>query len=353
MPFLSRPASVPFPRGGLSAMSREQASNDLVRRGKVLRMLQPAWHDRWRSRTRLRCTSVPRSSVRARHGAGYSRETAFQRRRTYDHQTMPANVDQSGSASAREWIGQLPPVVAPQAAALTRLLEAVEADPRLRALALAGSVARGEADEHSDLDTCVWIRDDDFDATIADLPSLARAVGGPLDILFERPGSPFLFVQYVDGVQLELLAKRASDTKRRPQGEVVLLDRDGLLQHAEEPEAPCDVELWSGWAWMALFDLDKYLRRGSLWEALIKLEKARTLLLRHHAAETGIPDPQFGVTSILDFDGSLPEGLDETVAGLDATDLRRAGYACAELLVAYDPRPFGDFVLSRLATSRQ
>jgi predicted nucleotidyltransferase len=268
--------------------------------------------------------------------------------RPYDHGVSP-DVEQSVSASAREWISQLPPGVAPQAAALTRLLEGVEADPRMRALVVAGSVARGDADELSDLDTRLWIGNAEFDAALEDLPSLARAVGTPVDILFERPGSPFLFVQYVDGVQLELLAKRASEAQGRHHGEIVLLDRDGLLRHSVEPEPPWDVQLWSGWAWMALYDLDKYLRRGSLWEALIKLEKARSLLLRHHAAETGVPEPQFGITSILDFHVSLPERLDETVARLDAADLRRAGYACAELLSVHEPRPFGDFVLGRLA----
>jgi predicted nucleotidyltransferase len=253
------------------------------------------------------------------------------------------------SVEAREWINRLPGAVAPQAAALMRLLEAVEADPRVRALEIKGSMARGGADEHSDLDTRVWISDDEFDSALADLPSLARAVATPLDILFERPGSPFLFVQFVDGVQLELLARRASEAKGRIAGEVVLLDRDGLLQHPYEPAPPWEIDKWASWGWMALFDLDKYLRRGSLWEALTKLEDARKLLLRHHAAETGIPDPEFGVTSIFDFDGALPERLEETVARLDADDIRRAGYVCSELLAAYDQRPFADFVLARLA----
>jgi hypothetical protein len=73
------------------------------------------------------------------------------------------------------------------------------------------------------------------------------------------------------------------------------------------------------------------------------------MLLRHHARETGIAYPQLGITSILDFDGSLPDRLEETVAGLDAAALRRAGYVCAELLAAYDQRPFGDCVLARLS----
>jgi hypothetical protein len=232
-----------------------------------------------------------------------------------------------------------------------RLLEAVEADPRMRALQVRGSVARGAADEYSDLDSRIWIRDDEYDAALADLPALARAVGTPLDILFETPGSPYLFVQFVDGVQLELSTRRASEAKGWVAGEVVLLDRDGLLRDQYEPAAAWDVGLWLGWAWMHLFDVDKYLRRGSLWEALSKLEEARALLLRHHAAETGVPEPEFGLTSILDSGGTLPDRLEETVAARNAADLRRAAYACAELLATYEQRPFAHFVLARLGNA--
>ena len=250
---------------------------------------------------------------------------------------------------AREWIDRLPRAVAPQAAVLVRLLDAVEADPRIRALQIRGSLARGTADEYSDLDTRVWISDDEYDGALADLPLLARAVGTPLDILFETPGSPFLFVHYADGVQLELSTRRASEAKGWIAGEIVLLDRDGLLQQRREPAAASDEQLWSGWAWMHLYDVDKYLRRGSLWQALIKLEEARALLLRHHAAETGVPDPEFGITSIVAFGGTLPDRLEETVARLDPADLRRAAYACAELLARYEQRPFAELVMDRLA----
>jgi predicted nucleotidyltransferase len=249
----------------------------------------------------------------------------------------------------RAWIDRLPPQVTLQAAVLVRLLEAVEADPRIRALELKGSMARGTADQHSDLDTRVFIRDEEYDDGLADLPALARSIGRTIDILFERVGSPFLFVQFADGIQLELRAWRKSESAGRLPGSVVLIDRDGLLEHEDESEPPWQVEVWAGWAWMRLYDLDKYLRRGSLWEALVKLEEARAFLVRHHAAQAGVPDPEFGITSILDVDGSLPPRLEETVAALDANDLRRAGHACAELLAASDPRPFADFVLARLA----
>jgi predicted nucleotidyltransferase len=119
-----------------------------------------------------------------------------------------------------------------------------EADSRIRALEIRGSMARGAADEYSDLDTRVWIADDEYDAALADLPSLARSVGKTLDILFETPGSSFLFVQFADGVQLELSTRRVSQAKGRIPGEVVLLDRDGLLQHPYEPAPPWDMSLW-------------------------------------------------------------------------------------------------------------
>ena len=74
------------------------------------------------------------------------------------------------------------------------------------------------------------------------------------------------------------------------------------------------------------------------------------MLLRHHAAVTGMRDPQYGVASLLDYGGSLPEGLESTLAELDATEIRHAGLACAELLAVYEARPFADFVMGRLAT---
>ena len=252
-------------------------------------------------------------------------------------------------ADAQQWINRLPPAVSAQAGVLTRLLEAAADDQRIRAVSLAGSMARGEADELSDLDTRIWVADDEFDSVLADLPSFARAVGEPLDILFETPGSHFLFVQYVDGVQLELLALRASEAAGAVGGESVLFDRDSRLSGIEETPARWDINLWLGWAWMRLFDVEKYLRRGDHWRALTTLEEARTMLLRHHAATMGIPEPQLGLPSILNAHETLPERLEETVAGLDAAELRRAASVCAEMLAKYERRPFGDLVQARLA----
>lgn len=77
---------------------------------------------------------------------------------------------------AREWINGLPRDVSVQAGVLTRLLERADDDQRIRAVSLEGSMARGGADELSDLDARIWVADDEFDSMVADLPSfLPRA----------------------------------------------------------------------------------------------------------------------------------------------------------------------------------
>jgi predicted nucleotidyltransferase len=251
----------------------------------------------------------------------------------------------------REWIGRLPSHVARQANVLERLLDFAEDDQRVRAVRMRGSIARSTADEFSDLDTRMWISDGAYEATLADLAAVVRSFAPTLDVLFETPGSPYLFVQYANGVQLELSTAQASDPSGRDRGVVVLLDRDGLWDQPYEESPPgWDEKLWLGWGWMALADVDKYLRRGSLWEALTALEKARSLLLRHHAAETGMRDPAYGLTSILDYGGYLPPRLETTVAGLEAAGIRRAAQACAELFTAYGRPPFADYVLARLSS---
>lgn len=250
----------------------------------------------------------------------------------------------------RSWIDRLPEVLRPQADVLARLYDVVHGDLRIRAFSLAGSVARGHGDSLSDLDARVWIADDEFDDAINGLPAIARAVGTTLDILFETPGSPFLFIQYADGVQVELLAVRTSAIGEGLGAEAILFDRDELLADAREPPAPWGVGLWTGWAAMRLYDLDKYLRRDEVWRAFIQLQEIRNLLLRHHAASAGLPDPELGLVSIRDYGGTLPPGLEDTVARLDPADIRRAALACTRLLPPAESRPFTDLVLRRLQT---
>jgi hypothetical protein len=45
-----------------------------------------------------------------------------------------------------------------------------------------------------------------------------------------------------------------------------------------------------------------------------------------------VPQPQYGLTSVLDFSWPLPAGIEETVSGLDVDRLLAAGLRVAELL---------------------
>ena len=83
----------------------------------------------------------------------------------------------------------------------------------------------------------------------------------------------------------------------------------------------------------ALIDADKYLRRGSLWEAHNRLHEARHHIWALWAAATGALYPWHGMSQVLDHDPrNLPPGIESTVAGLDTADLRRATRASAALL---------------------
>jgi hypothetical protein len=90
---------------------------------------------------------------------------------------------------------------------------------------------------------------------------------------------------------------------------------------------------WYFLGWWALLDADKYLRRGSPWEARQRLEEARTAVWRLSAAAQRLPFPEYGITSLLDAQTSrLPNDVDATATGLDPAGLREALDACAMLL---------------------
>jgi hypothetical protein len=95
------------------------------------------------------------------------------------------------------------------------------------------------------------------------------------------------------------------------------------------------VREWAFLGWCALIDTGKYLRRGSLWEAHSRLHEARHHIWALWAAAHGALYPWHGLSQVLDHDpGNLPPGIESTVAGLDAADLRRAARASTGVLAA-------------------
>jgi hypothetical protein len=113
---------------------------------------------------------------------------------------------------------------------------------------------------------------------------------------------------------------------------------DGLAAEASGPGAG-QVREWAFGGWCALADLAKYVRRGSAWEALDRLHEGRTQLWRLHAAASRIADPQYGLTSVLDFaPDDIPAGIEQTVAGLALPSLLAAARQTARLLTAAGQR---------------
>jgi hypothetical protein len=257
----------------------------------------------------------------------------------------------------RAWIDRLPDELAGQQAIMRRLLTFSEADPDVCWLAIGCSVARGAGDRMSDLDMGVGVREEAFEAVRDRIRLAADGLGDLVESYHHQlPGVPppheRVFAQYADGCQLDLVILPPVLPGGPLPRTVMLYDRDGQSAAAAAGAAagdgvtagapgPAAVQLreWAFGGWCALADLAKYVRRESVWEALDRLHEARTQLWRLHAAASGIADPQYGLTSVLDFaPGDIPAGIEETVAGLSLPSLLAAARQTARLLTATGQR---------------
>jgi hypothetical protein len=245
----------------------------------------------------------------------------------------------------RAWIDGLPDELAGQRAIMHRLLAVSEADPDVCWLAIGCSVARGAGDRMSDLDMGIGVREEAFAAARDRIRTAADGLGDLVESYHHQlPGVPppheRVFAQYADGCQLDLVILPAVLPGGPLPRTVMLYDRNGksaeavagVAAKAPGPEAG-QLREWAFGGWCALADLAKYVRRGSVWEALDRLHEARTQLWRLHAAASGIADPQFGLTSVLDFGpDDIPAGIGETVARLSLPSLLAAARQTARLL---------------------
>ena len=252
----------------------------------------------------------------------------------------------------RAWVGQLPSELDGQRAILLRLLAACDADARLRWLLIGCSLGRGAGDRLSDLDLAMGVREEEFDAALAAVRRTVDRLGDLVDSYqHQLPGVTArhqrIFAQYGDRCQADLVVFGASEPMARVPDAVVLYDPDRRLTRppgpppARQPPAgqaapgPVQVREWAFHGWCALADLGKYLRRGSAWEALGRLHEARGQLWQLWAAAHDVPQPQYGLTSILDFaPGTIPPEVTGTVSGLEPAGLLAAARRVAELLVS-------------------
>ncbi len=271
-----------------------------------------------------------------------------------------SSAHKSGALAGRAWLAALPDELAAQQRVMAGLAERCEAWPLVMSLLVGCSLGRGAADALSDIDAALGVdapcgdagaeRVGTVEATVAAaLPEL-----GPLvDVLRHRTGPADkwirrIFAQFADGTQLDLavVAHPDVEARRRLGGAPDFIPLyEASAQMPASGSAPGgqaaaayavtgdQVREWAFLGWCALIDTDKYLRRGSLWEAHSQLHEARHHIWALWAAANGAMYPWHGLSQVLDHDpGNLPPGIESTVAGLDAADLRRAAQASAEIL---------------------
>jgi hypothetical protein len=267
----------------------------------------------------------------------------------------------TGATTGRAWLAALPGELAAQRRVMAGLIEFCEVTPLVTSLSVGCSLGRGAADALSDIDAALGIAAERGNAgagqvtaveaiVVAALPGLGALVDvlrhrvGPADRLIRR-----IFAQFADGTQLDLAVIAEAEVRRGGAAP----DFVPLYRAAGPPDAGMPVgnsqagdELapayavtgeqvreWAFLGWCALIDADKYLRRGSLWEAHNRLHEARHHIWALWAAATGALYPWHGLSQVLDHDPrNLPPGIESTVAGLDTADLRRATRASAALL---------------------
>ncbi|HKA08920.1 MAG TPA: hypothetical protein VKI99_00435 [Candidatus Dormibacteraeota bacterium] len=251
------------------------------------------------------------------------------------------------------------------------LVDRCEAWPLVTSLLVGCSLGRGAADALSDIDAALGV-DTPYGAAgagrVAAVEAMAVAalpgLGGLVDVLRHRTGPADqwvrrIFAQFADGTQLDLavVAEAQIQARRRGGGapDFILLYQKPAPPGSGEPDARMpaagsaprgelsaayavtgeQVREWAFLGWCALIDTDKYLRRGSLWEAHSRLHEARHHIWALWAAAHGALYPWHALSQVLDHDpADLPPGIESTVAGLDAADLRRAARASTGILAA-------------------
>lgn len=280
--------------------------------------------------------------------------------------TGPVSVEWSPSAhtaqmDAYRWIDALPPELAVQARLLRALIAAVEADPRWEALELGCSLAAGRADADSDLDVGLWHVDGARPGD-AEVEAMVRGLGDVVEVSAQPwDGVPRWWGQYADGGQLDLVVLAAADRTGRAPGAVVLLDRSGRLADEFTPTVlsarPGEPRQWLLDGWEALAHAAKYLRRGSLLEAVEQLHRARQRIFQLWAAGEGVDYPVFGLTSLLDAEAAtLPPGIESTYpviapasVAVTADTLARALSAAGHHVDPALDTPLADYVTAKLA----
>jgi predicted nucleotidyltransferase len=226
-----------------------------------------------------------------------------------------------------------PSAIDPRNELVERLVDVCARDERVVALFEGGSRARGEADEHSDIDASVIVADD---AYVELLDAKAEFVGSITDALFvEDFGIEHMaFVITPDGVELELHFFGLGDLDAVHAGpHRVLLDpRDILQGRTFPPSGPDEAARMRHlreilvWFWHDLGHFTTAIARGQLWWAAGQLQQLRDSCVNLVRIEEGgeAEDEPYWKLDIEIATGSL-EPLRSTFVPIEREAMLRAG----------------------------
>jgi predicted nucleotidyltransferase len=209
-------------------------------------------------------------------------------------------------------------------------------DDRIVAAFVGGSVARGTADAHSDLDLCVVTADDRFHDVYDDRGAIVGALGTPLFIEDWAGETPEVFVILDDGSELEMFFIREGELLGARVGPIVpLLDRRDLLVGVDLPIArPERDDLASAardllaWFWHDTGHLVTAAARGHRWWAYGQVEALRghcVNVVRLEAGQPSEPEPYWKLDADLSTD--VLEELRPTIVSVELSELANAGRA--------------------------
>jgi predicted nucleotidyltransferase len=170
----------------------------------------------------------------------------------------------------------------PRDALVARLIEICSDDARIVAMFEGGSRARGESDEHSDIDVSVIVDDDAYPAFVEAKGSFVGAIGHALFV--EDFGIEHMaFAIFDDGTQLEVHVIRAGDLDSVQAGpHRVLLDEGRILdgkafpmEHPDQDARERELREVLTWFWHDLEHFTTAIGRDQLWWAAGQLEQLR------------------------------------------------------------------------------
>jgi predicted nucleotidyltransferase len=227
---------------------------------------------------------------------------------------------------------------------IERFADACSSDDRVIAAFVGGSIARGEADQYSDIDLCVVTADAEADDVFAGREAFVARLGTPLFLEDWGLEDPEVFVILADGTDVEVFFVPQSRIHEMQVGPILtVLDRTGLLTDLEVPvRAPHSEDLARelrrllAWFWHDVSHLIKALGRGQLWWAAGEVESLRGYCVNLVRIEQGLEaseEPCFKIDQ--DASTAVLDPLRSTFVPMRAEAL---GQAAAELVAFFGMR---------------